>query len=158
MLTIPASQIGQIYRDRADNENCYDELKNQWGWCGYTSKDLKRSSIMARIIALCYNGWSLFTKLVDKDLAREAITSRPLYLECIARLTHHQSQKHLRITSMHAYTQKIKDNLNAASAFLTGLTTTEQLNLTDRWRRIIAHIFPQLETDHIPITPKLLSG
>ena len=24
--------IGQLYRDRADCENGFDELKNQWGW------------------------------------------------------------------------------------------------------------------------------
>ena len=34
--------ISQLYRDRADSENCYDELKNQWGWGGYTTQDLKR--------------------------------------------------------------------------------------------------------------------
>jgi hypothetical protein len=27
--------IGQLYRDRADCENGFDELKNQWGWGGY---------------------------------------------------------------------------------------------------------------------------
>ncbi len=24
--------LGQLYRDRADAENAFDELKNQWGW------------------------------------------------------------------------------------------------------------------------------
>src|SRR5665213_900503 len=28
--------IGQLYRDRADCENGFDEIKNQWGWGGYT--------------------------------------------------------------------------------------------------------------------------
>ncbi|MCN4144153.1 MAG: hypothetical protein LC437_03480 [Thiohalomonas sp.] len=28
--------IFQHYRDRADCENNFDELKNQWGWGGYT--------------------------------------------------------------------------------------------------------------------------
>ncbi|WP_256212241.1 hypothetical protein [Nitrosomonas communis] len=27
----------QLYRDRADCENSFDELKNQWGWGGYTT-------------------------------------------------------------------------------------------------------------------------
>lgn len=40
---------------RGDNENCYDELKNQWGWGGFTLKDLPRSELMARFIALIYN-------------------------------------------------------------------------------------------------------
>jgi hypothetical protein len=26
--------IGQLYRDRCDCENGFDELKNQWGWGG----------------------------------------------------------------------------------------------------------------------------
>ena len=33
--------IGQLYRDRADCENGFDELKNQWGWGGYTTQDLR---------------------------------------------------------------------------------------------------------------------
>ena len=31
--------LAQQYRDRADMENVFDELKNQWGWGGYTTKD-----------------------------------------------------------------------------------------------------------------------
>jgi len=34
--------IAQHYRDRADSENVFDELKNQWGWGGFTTQDLKR--------------------------------------------------------------------------------------------------------------------
>ena len=28
--------IAQLYRDRADAENAFDELKNQWGWGRFT--------------------------------------------------------------------------------------------------------------------------
>src|SRR5215831_15003970 len=34
--------LGQLYRDRADCENAFDELKNHWGWGGFTTQDLKR--------------------------------------------------------------------------------------------------------------------
>jgi Transposase DDE domain len=34
--------IGQLYRDRADCENGFDEIKNQWGWGGYTTHDIER--------------------------------------------------------------------------------------------------------------------
>jgi hypothetical protein len=30
-------QIGQLYRDRADCENGFDEIKNQWGWGGHST-------------------------------------------------------------------------------------------------------------------------
>jgi len=29
--------IGQLYHDRTDYENGFDELKNQWGRIGYTT-------------------------------------------------------------------------------------------------------------------------
>ena len=74
--------IAQHYRDRADAENIFDELKNQWGWGGYTTRDLKRCGFMARIVALVYNWWSLFVRLAHPDKHLEAITSRPLLLPC----------------------------------------------------------------------------
>lgn len=36
----PAACIPRIYRERGDCENNYDELKNQWGWNGYTTQKL----------------------------------------------------------------------------------------------------------------------
>lgn len=51
--------VAQMYRDRAGTENLFDELKNQWGWTGFTTQDLKRSQLMARIAALIYNWWSI---------------------------------------------------------------------------------------------------
>ena len=47
--------IAQHYRDRADSENIFDELKNQWSWGGFTTQDLKRCRLMARNTALIYN-------------------------------------------------------------------------------------------------------
>jgi hypothetical protein len=44
--------IAQHYRDRGDSENNFDELKNQWGWAGFTTHDRKRCQVMARITAL----------------------------------------------------------------------------------------------------------
>ena len=55
--------VAQIYRDRAGAENLFDELKNQWGWTGFTTQDLRRSQLMARIVALIYNWWSIFTRM-----------------------------------------------------------------------------------------------
>ena len=68
--------LGQHYRDRADAENDFDELKNQWGWSGFTTHDLKRCQIMARIIALVYNWWSLFTRLAIPEKHERKPTAR----------------------------------------------------------------------------------
>ncbi len=40
----PLEAMAQLYRDRADAENGFDELKNQWGWGGFTNADLSISS------------------------------------------------------------------------------------------------------------------
>ena len=67
--------IGQLYRDRGDCENSFDELKNHWGWGGFTTHDVARCRIMARIVALVFNWWNLFVRLADPDHHREAITA-----------------------------------------------------------------------------------
>jgi hypothetical protein len=68
--------LAQLYRDRADSENPFDELKNQWGWAGFTTSDLTRCQIMARLIALVYNWWTLYVRLSDPDHHHEALTTR----------------------------------------------------------------------------------
>ena len=55
--------LGQLYRDRADAENAFEELKNQWGWGAFTTHDLHRCQLSARAVALIYNWWSLFVRL-----------------------------------------------------------------------------------------------
>jgi hypothetical protein len=46
--TYDIAAIGQLYRDRCDCENGFDELKNQWGWGGFTTQDMHRSQVTAR--------------------------------------------------------------------------------------------------------------
>jgi hypothetical protein len=72
-------------RDRADYENNFNEMKNQWGWGGYTTKNIKSFQFMARMIALVYNWWNLFMRLAIPEKHHEAITSRPLLLSSIGR-------------------------------------------------------------------------
>ena len=50
--------LARLYRERADSENIIDELKRQWGWGGFVTKDLLRCPVAARSVALIYNWWS----------------------------------------------------------------------------------------------------
>ena len=50
--------IGQLYRDRADCENGFDEIKNQWGWGGYSTHDIERCALSARSVR---GPWRWFT-------------------------------------------------------------------------------------------------
>ena len=59
--------FGQLYRDRGDSENIFDELKNQWGWGGFVTQDLARCQLAARLVALFYDWWNIFVRLVEPD-------------------------------------------------------------------------------------------
>jgi len=131
--------LGQLYRDRADAENDFDELKNQWGWGGFTTQDLKRCRLMARFVALVFNWWSLFVRLADPDHHREAITTRPLLLSAIGRQTTHAGQTTIHISSAHARHSWARAALTRIGAFLETLrSTAEQLSPIERWYRILS--------------------
>lgn len=110
-LTEEILTLAQLNRDRADAENNFDELKNQWGWAGFTTQDLERCQIAARNIAMIYNWWSLFVRLADPSKRREAITSRPLLLEAVGRQTTHAGQTTLVVTPPHGEASKIQGML-----------------------------------------------
>jgi hypothetical protein len=160
-LPYEAASISQLYRERADTENPFDELKNQWGWAAFTTQDFERCQIMARFIALIYNWWSLFVLLVDRERHREAVTSRPMLLGGVARQTRHAGQNRLHLNLSHAQVDRIKEELTKASEFLRViLAAAEQLSSTERWRRILAKIFEKY-LDGRPLAgplPALTSG
>ena len=132
--------LAQLYRDRADSENPFDELKNQWGWAGFTTRDLARCRTMARFIALVYNWWNLFVRLAEPDKHLEAITSRPLLLSAIAERCRHARQTTLRVASSHAKAGWAASVLSGIASFLRELVqSAEQLTTHQRWRRILAH-------------------
>jgi hypothetical protein len=107
--------MAHLYRQRADVENAYDELKNQWGWGGFTTRDLLRCQIAARMVALVYNWWNLFVRCAEPERAREAITSRPLLLHAVGRLIKSGGQTTLRLTSQHAEASHIQSVLSNRS-------------------------------------------
>jgi len=141
-LTFGIEASAQLYRDRADSENPFDELKNQWGWGGFVTHDLARCQIIARYIALIYNWWSLFVRLLCPHKHSEAITSRPMMMGGVARQTTHAGQKKLHIGLTHGKSEEIKKILRGACLFLQGLIeAAEQLSQPERWRRMLSRIF-----------------
>jgi len=133
--------LAQLYRDRGDAENAFDELKNQWGWGGFTTHDLKRCRFSAMTVALAYNWWSLFVRLAHPKARLEAITSRPFLLSGIGRLTSHAGQTHLSITPIHAQANDARALLTAVSARLKAWkSTAEQLPFASVWQRVCEFI------------------
>ena len=141
-LTDEVRTVTQHYRDRGDAENNFDELKNQWGWAGFTTQDRKRCQIMGRIIALVYNWWTIFMRLGIPDKHAEAITSRPLALHGIARQTRHGNQTTVEITSTHAKAAQVAEILTRVSGYLKRIKTiAEQLTQRERWKLILSAAF-----------------
>ena len=141
-LDAPVEAFGQLYRDRGDGENIFDEMKNQWGWGGFTTRDLARCRLAARLNALVYDWWNIFVRLADPNLHREAITSRPLFLSAIATRTRHARQTTLRVASSHAQAKTVGRALEAVAEFLRDLTeNAEQLAKPQTWRAILSRAF-----------------
>src|ERR1700740_1590744 len=131
--------LGQLYRDRADCENAFDELKNHWGWGGFTTQDLKRFRLRAATLTLSYNWWSLFVRLADPDQHREVITSRPLLLQAIARKTQHAGRTTLSVSSTHGEQQVARRAYLRIARFFASLRAkAEQLDAVQRWYRILS--------------------
>lgn len=146
----PLASIGQLYRDRADCENGFDELKNQWGWGGYTTQDLERCNLSARAVALIYNWWSWYVRLAHPKARLEAITSRPLLLAGIARQTSHAGQPRLLVTLTHACADQVKIMIvNVRKGLDTVLKSASQLTKPDRWRALLRYIISKI----VPVRP-----
>ncbi|MFO1204873.1 MAG: transposase [Burkholderiales bacterium] len=86
-LAYDTHAIAQLYRDRGDAENAFDELKNQWGWGGFTARSEAlpphRHDRGARLQLV--EPVRIATRPPRGRL--EAITSRPFLLSAIRRMT-----------------------------------------------------------------------
>ena len=89
------------YRDRGDAENGFDELKNQLGWGGYTSRSLAPSRLMANLIALFYNWWNLYLRFYDERRHREAIRTRPMLMAGVGRQVQSGGQRTVKVSILY---------------------------------------------------------
>lgn len=127
----PTLAMPRLYRERSDAENVYDELKNQWGWNGYTTRKLAPSRIMASLVALFYNWWNLYVRFYDSEHHREAITSRPALMQGVGRQVQSGGQRTVKVTLLHEYREDI-----AAAVTLVSKQLHEMNRITERWTAV----------------------
>ncbi len=144
----PIEAIAQLYRDRADAENAFDELKNQWGLSGFTTQDITRCQTMARSCALIYNWWSWYCRTANPSSRMEALTSRPLLLAAVGKAVTHANQTMLYLTPLHGKASVLKGLIaNIGAALRHVRTTAEQFAAADPWgvllRYVCARIAPR---------------
>jgi len=127
-----------------------------WDWGGFTTQDLARCRLMARMVALVYNWWTLFVRLAQPHKHFEAISSRPLLLHGVATHTQHAGHTRLTITSLHAKPSALQAVLTNVAGFLSTLkATAEQWTDADRLRASLTRAFAKfmLTTASPPTLP-----
>jgi len=140
-VAYPIESVAQLYRDRADAENAFDELKNQWGLSGFTTQDIARCQTMARACALVYNWWSWYCRAAHPQARMEAITSRPLLLAAVGKAVNHANQTTLYLTPLHGKAQVLKRLLaNIGAALQHVRAVAEQLAQPDRWALLLRYV------------------
>jgi hypothetical protein len=149
--------LADLYRQRADAENIFDEIKNQWGWGGYTTHDLARCRLIARIGALVFNWWSIFVNMVYRDRHVEGITSRPLLLHAVAKKTRHAGQQRLTVTSSHAKREQVQKLLKDGNSFLHRLRlAAEQLTKNQKILIILSFAFARFLKGMSLVAPQFM--
>ena len=129
-------------------------MKNQWGWGGYTTQDMERCNLSARAVALIYNWWSWYVRLAHPKTRLEAITSRPLLLSGVARLTRHAGQSRLLLTLTHAAANEIKSMIaNIREGLGHVLASAPQLPKPDRWPALVRYIVSKILSAKPQIPP-----
>ena len=147
-LDMDARDVLPLYRERGDpdwseaeiavgRENIFDEMKNQWGWSGFTAHSLAQTALFAGLSVIAANLWNIFTRLGGDGSHREAATSRPLLQSCIARITRHARQGIVTIYT--ATGGKAREAYRAISAFLARVSSASQLTPEERRQLIVAY-------------------
>lgn len=153
-VAYPLEAVAQLYRDRCDCENGFDELKNQWGLGGFTTQDLARCQTTARAGALVYNWWSWYCRAAHPGARLEAVTSRPLLLAAVGKAASHAGQTQLYLTPLHGKLQTIKAlivNIRAALQHVKAIA--EQLPRIDRWATLLRYICQRIAPTIAPAPP-----
>ena len=153
-VAYPIEALAQLYRDRADAENAFDELKNQWGLGGFTTQDMNRCQTMARACALVYNWWSWYCRAAHPTARMEAITSRPLLLAAVGTAAQHAGQTTLYLTPLHGRAPILKQLIaNVGAALQHVRAAAEQFKNLDRWGCLLHYISDRIAPLIAPPNP-----
>jgi hypothetical protein len=137
----PTLCMPRLYRERADAENTYDELKNQWGWNGFTTRKLGPCRLMANLIALIYNWWNLYVRFYDEEHHREAISSRPALMQGVARQVQSGGQRKIKVSLLHENSEAISRSVTLTSNLLHLMgRITERWSALEKWALLLTRL------------------
>lgn len=123
-------QISDLYDKRADCENLFDELKNQWGLAGFCSQKQNVTEFAARMTLFAYNLWSLFVRFFNVDMHEEARTSRREFMLLPAKLVKGSRQKQIGISVAEAAWERIENGYKRLLQWLSSNAPQLKLGTT----------------------------
>lgn len=131
-------QVALLYAQRADTENVFDELKNQWGFRGYCSQRAVMTELAARLVLLTYNLWSLFTRLMGLSPGHhtEAIKSRRNFLFLAAQVVESGRQRTVKLAVTTDWWQVLKGCYERLRTWLAA--TAPQLESQGNFLRLLS--------------------
>ena len=132
-----------LYAQRADTENVFDELKNQWGFRGYCSGRAVVTELAARLVLLTYNLWSLFTRLMVLNPGHhtEAIKSRRDFLFLAAQVVESGRQRTVKLAVKAEWWKTLKVCYQRLRTWL--VATAPQLEEQGQWLRLLPRQQPE---------------
>ena len=139
---VSAWQVVELYRKRADAENVFDELKNQWGFGGFCSRRRAVSELAARLLLVVYNLWNLFLRLMSPERHIEAAHGRRWFLLIAARLVQSGRQRLLQICATGQWWDQLKAGYQRLCRWLE--QTAPQLNKPPDHLPDFAFLKPQI--------------
>jgi hypothetical protein len=137
------AQIALLYAQRADTENVFDELKNQWGFRGFCSGRAVVTEMAARLVLLTYNLWTLFTRLMGLQPGHhtEAVKSRRDFLLMAAQLVESGRQRTVKLAVTAEWWQALKGCYQRLQSWLA--STAPQLEAQGDFLRQLARNLTQ---------------
>lgn len=135
-------QVVLLYRKRADAENVFDEIKNQWGFRGFCSQRGVVTETAARLLLLTYNLWTLFVRLLGAEPGQhvEAVRSRRQFLILAAQLVRTGRQKVWKLAVSQGWWQTLSSCYVRLCRWLT--ITAPQLEKQRDFLRLLAYETP----------------
>lgn len=127
-------QIVELYRKRADAENVFDEIKNQWGFNGFCCHDKTATELAARILLLTYNLWNLFCRFLEPSRHVEAIVGRRWFLLMAARLVKSGGKNVVKVSVVDEWRRVLSDGYKRICKWLD--STAAQLSVYRRLEHI----------------------
>jgi hypothetical protein len=137
-----AEQIVWLYRKRADTENVFDEVKNQWGFRGFCSQRGLVTESAARLVLLTYNLWTLFVRLMALEPGQhtEAVRSRRQFLVLAAHLSRSGRQRTWKLAVGRGWWQQLKGCYERLCLWLK--STAPQLETQRQFLRLLTFETP----------------